>query len=275
MQTSSIQVRPLRFAIDGSIPRHWHPRGAAVTTFFNNLSIFFPEGERFFIRCVRAHAGAVKDERLLADVRSFCGQEAIHGREHVRYNEWVREQGYPLDALLERVATELRRKPADRRGLAITCALEHFTALMGQVALEDSRILDGAHPVMAALWRWHAAEENEHKAVAYDVYVAAGGRYTERVVVMAAVTGLFWAHVIGHQVRLMKADGIAFDVGEWAALFRFLFVEPGGLTRVFRRYWAYFRPDFHPNDVESKPLVDAWKTRSDTLAALSGALESP
>jgi predicted metal-dependent hydrolase len=273
MQTSSIEVRPLRFAIDAGIPRHWHPAGAAVSAFFGNLSVFFPEGERFFIRCVRAHAGAVKDERLLADVRAFCGQEAIHGREHVRYNEWLREQGYPIDAMMERIMTEMRQKPADLRGLAITCALEHFTALMGQVALEDSRILEGAHPVMAALWRWHAAEENEHKAVAYDVYHAAGGTYVERVVVMAAVTVLFWSHVMQHQALMMKADGKVLDVREWAALTRFLFVEPGGLSRVFRRYWAYFRPGFHPNDVDSRPIVDAWKTTADA-ATLSGELET-
>ena len=37
------------------------------------------------------------------------------------------------------------------------------------------QLLEGAHPAMVALWKWHAAEENEHKNVAFDVYKAAGG----------------------------------------------------------------------------------------------------
>jgi predicted metal-dependent hydrolase len=260
-----IEVRPLRFEIDASVPRYWHGGRRSVTTFFDNLSIFFPAGERFFIQSVRAYESRVTDERLAADVRAFCGQEGAHSREHARYNAWLRERGRPIDSMERRVADDLQgltRRAPKRIRLAVTCALEHFTALMGLALLEDPRVLEGAHPVMADLWRWHAAEENEHKAVAYEVYHAAGGSYLERSIAMVVVTILFWLHVLSHQVRLTRADGTLWAPREWAALVGFLFVRPGAMWRVIRRYLHYFRPGFHPNDIDSRPVVDAWRRRS-------------
>ena len=261
---SRLEVRPLRFDVgaDARIPRHWHGGRKSVTTFFDNLSIFFPAGERFFVRSVRANADRVKDERLRADVRAFCGQEGAHGREHDRYNDRLRALGYPIDALEQGVERRTRRasKHAPRRTqLAITCALEHFTALMGHMLLDDPRVLEGAHPVMASLWRWHAAEENEHKAVAFDVYRAAGGRYFERVLVMLFASLTFWAKIVEHQVRLMRVDGILFSLREWSCLLGFLFVSPGVMRRLIPFYLRYYLPGFHPNDIDSGHLIDAWR----------------
>jgi predicted metal-dependent hydrolase len=272
---SDIEVRPLHFEIDASVPRYWHGGRRSVTTFFDNLSAFFPGGERFFIQSVRAHEKYVTDPRLAAEVRAFCGQEGAHSREHARYNKWLIERGCPVDARERAAAEELQtisRRLPKRWQLAITCALEHFTALMGLALLEDPRVLEGAHPVMADLWRWHAAEENEHKAVAYDVFLAAGGTYAERTIVMLVVTFLFWLEVVVHQVRLTRADGTLWSPREWAALVGFLFVRPGGMWRVIRRYAHYFRPGFHPNDIDSRSVVDAWRRSFDPSRSLQEAL---
>jgi predicted metal-dependent hydrolase len=275
MHGTAIEVRPLRFEIDASVPRYWHGGRRSVTTFFDNLSIFFPAGERFFIQSVRAYEKQVTDERLAADVRAFCGQEGAHSREHARYNAWLREQGRPIDDLEKRCVEDLQdaaRRLSKRRCLAVTCGLEHFTALMGLALLEDPRVLEGAHPVMANLWRWHAAEENEHKSVAYDVYVAAGGTYVERAIVMAVITVMFWQHVLAHQVRLTRADGTLWSPREWAALAHWLFVRPGGMRRVIRRYVHYYRTDFHPSDIDSHSVVDAWRRGYDPSGSPREAL---
>lgn len=256
------QIRNLRFDTGASIPRHWLGGRRSVTAFFDNLSIFFPVGERFFVTSVRAHERFVKDPELLAAVRVFCGQEGIHGREHERYNRMLAAQGYPAAAMEKRVVRLLRfvsRVLPIRSQLAATCALEHFTALMGQLILANPEILATAEPRMAALWRWHAAEENEHKAVAYDVFVAAGGTYVERVGIMVLASAVFWAKVFEHQVRMMKVDGTLLSAGEWKRLVRFLFVEPGGMGGVVRRYFAYYRPGFHPDDIDSDALLEEWK----------------
>jgi predicted metal-dependent hydrolase len=268
MEDPKLEVRNVRFAdLAEKVPRHWHGGRRSVTAFFDNLSIFFPVGERFFIASVNAHRAHVQDARLTADIRAFAGQEGCHGREHERYNDLLRAQGFPvgeMEARVVRLLDRVKRVTPKRWQLAATCALEHFTALMAHLLLSNPGLLEGADPRMAALWRWHAAEENEHKAVCFDVYVAAGGTWAERAVVMAVVTAIFWAKVAEHQVRMMAVDGTVFSPREWARLVRFLFVKPGGMLGLARHYLAYFRPDFHPWDLDNRDLLAAWLREYET-----------
>jgi predicted metal-dependent hydrolase len=255
------QVRKLRFQMDAGVPRHWHGGRRAITLFFNNLSVFFPAGERFFIASVRAHWSSVACDTLKLQMRAFCAQEGLHHREHSRYNRMLHEQGYPTLALERRVEALLGRISqwvSPRRQLATTCALEHFTALMGHNLLSDPRLLEGADPEMAALWRWHALEETEHKAVAFDVYRSAGGGYFERILAMTIVTVLFWTRVVMQQIVLMRAERCSSSLAEWGSLLRFLFVEPGGMYGLWRRWLDYYRPGVHPWDVDDRPLLDSW-----------------
>jgi uncharacterized protein len=256
------EVRNLQFAVGARTPRYWHGGRKSITAFFNNLSIFFPAGERFFIASVKAYRDELVDPKLSAEARAFYAQEGIHSREHVRYNDMLRAQGYPVDAMEARVARILERvtrQNSRRLRLGVTCALEHFTALMADMLLGDPRLLAGADPVMAKLWRWHAAEENEHKAVAFDVFTAVGGTYRERVVTMIGATLIFWLKVIEQQARLMHADGVLGSPRAWLDLGTFLFVSPGGMLRLVPHYFSYFRRDFHPWDHDNQHLLDAFR----------------
>lgn len=260
----SFYVRNLRFDTGESVPRFWHAGGRSVTRFFDNLSIFFPAGERFFIDSVKAYRHRATDSKLAAEVKVFAGQEMIHSREHVRYNDMLCQQGVPVAGLERNIVTLLRlvRLLLPRRWqLAATCALEHFTALMAHAILSNPSLLDGADPTMRSLWRWHAAEENEHKAVAFDVYRAMGGTYIERVAVMAGTTVVFGLILIAHQVRIMAAEGLLFSGKEWRSLLRYLFVAPaGGLLRpLLAAYLDYYRPSFHPWDLDNRALLENWK----------------
>jgi predicted metal-dependent hydrolase len=259
-ETTSIEVRNLHFELD-EVPRYWNAGRRSVTLFSNGLSVFFPPGERFFIASVKAHADRVKDEKLRREIKQFCGQEGVHSREHVAYNRMLDRQGYPASAMqkgVERLLRLVSRLPLIDQ-LAVTCALEHFTALLAHRLLSHSKDLEGAHPAMAALWRWHAAEETEHKAVAFDVYRAVGGSYFTRALVMMITTIVFWAYVMLNQVRLMWVDGCLFSLREWVSLLRFLFVDPGSLRGTIRPYLSYYRPSFHPWDHDNRALLDAWK----------------
>jgi predicted metal-dependent hydrolase len=265
-----IEVRDLRFGTGQNVPRHWHGGRRAVSLYFDNLSLFFPAGERFFIASVKAHAHLVDDPELQRDVRAFCGQEGVHGREHVRYNRMLDAQGYPAADMERRLEQRLRRiarRISVRRQLAVTCALEHFTALMGHTVLSDPRLMAGADEEMAALWRWHAAEENEHKSVAFDVYRRAGGNYFQRATVMLIATVVFWSLVSIHQLRLMRADGCLFSFKEWRSLFAFLFIEPGAMRGLFGKYLQYFRPGFHPSQIDDPEALDAWRRNAGSRSA--------
>src|SRR5438445_13182467 len=124
-QRPPIQPRNINFGLPDDLPRHWHSGDPYITGFFNGLSLMFPEGERFFVDSVRHFQDRITDPKLREEVRGFCGQEGIHGREHRRYNELLAAQGYPV-AALERLVDfglSLDRKLSPTWQLALTFAL--------------------------------------------------------------------------------------------------------------------------------------------------------
>jgi uncharacterized protein len=255
---ATIHVRDWKFGSDEDIPKFWHGGRKSITRFYDNLSIFFPAGERFFIQAVRAYAPKVSDPKLREEVELFCKQEAMHNREHIRYNNHLMTQTPLFKKFEDRVQFVLKRaqqKTPRIHQLAVTAALEHFTALLGHFVLNDPRLLEGAHPEMAALWRWHAAEETEHKAVAFDVFRAVNGSERVRRFAMVTAASMFWFFVLEQQVRLMREEGILFDMKEWGALFGHLFVKPGGMFPLFKMAADYFRRDFHPWELDNSPLI--------------------
>jgi predicted metal-dependent hydrolase len=256
----SIKVRRREFDFD-SVPRHWVAGRKSVTTFLDNLSTFFPHGERFFVAAVRAHEKFVTSDDLRAAVRGFCGQEGAHTKAHDGYNAMLARQGYPaekLDAEIEKLLAFVAKVLPPRMRLSATCALEHMTALMAQMLTADDVALKDADPTMTSLWKWHAAEENEHKAVAFDVYKAAGAPYWERALMMIVASSVFFTKVIEHQVRMMRTDGTATSPREWWSLFHYVFVNPGTLSGIAPEYLQYFRPSFHPNDIDASALIAKW-----------------
>jgi hypothetical protein len=257
----TITVRNLRFPLRET-PKYWLGGERAVSMLLDHLSIVFPPGETFFMNSVRAFDAQIEDPELRAAMRGFHAQEALHGREHTHYNERLAGLGYPVEAI-DRSAKHIlgvaRLVLSKRAQLAVTAALEHFTALLAQVALGDQSFLRKADPEMDALWRWHAAEENEHASVAFDVFKQVGGSYFLRVYMMVLATVFFLAKVFEHQVRMMWADKILFSLPEWRALYRFLFVDPAIVKRVFKPYLQYYRRDFHPHQIDASALLEDWK----------------
>jgi predicted metal-dependent hydrolase len=258
--------RDIRFDLDGSDVGGWHPAGRHVAHFFNALSVFFPEGEAFFIDSVLHYRDGIRSPRLAADVKGFIGQEGMHSREHRRYNRALVAAGLPvkeLEARLGRHLEQVRARLSPEEALGVTIALEHFTAILADALLSDDRVLDSADPRLAAVWRWHAIEETEHKAVAFDVFEQVMGSdwraYGVRARTMIGATLVFWFLVFRYHFALVRADGGAGDLRGWWRLFRFLWISPGGLRRIVRPWLSYFRRDFHPWQHDNLGHVERWK----------------
>ncbi len=258
------------FELD-DIPRHWFAGDAFRSTYMNALSCLFPEGERMFMDAVRDHQHKITDERLLNQIKGFIKQEAIHGHEHAQYNDYLKKWGYPIDKInrIEKKEKIWMKKwvPKSHR-LAITCALEHFTAIMAHQVLTDPQATEGMHPQFKQMWRWHAIEETEHKAVAFDVYQQAVGRYWLRVLTMISVTIMFCLRTTLYQMVFLWKDGELFKPKTWWRGFQFYFVKPGMLRKIFRDYLDYFRRDFHPWDHDNRELLGQWLAEQQQFKAV-------
>jgi uncharacterized protein len=259
----NIERRDVELAPDPSaVPRDWYAADAYSTTFMNALSMLFPEGERFFLESVKRFRKRVDDPELRAQIDGFIGQEAMHAREHRAFNEMLAAHGYPYSRRVDgfvRWVLELPRKMSPRSQLAVTCALEHFTAMLAEQALETDAIRDDIHPAIRPLWMWHMLEEAEHKAVAYDVYRAVGGGYWRRIALMIATSIIFVTVQAGLHARLMWSRGIWWKPWRWLRGMRIMWIWPGNFTRLIPRYFTYYRPGFHPNDRDNTALISRWR----------------
>ncbi len=259
-----IKIRKLPFRVPEDAPKYFWRNEKGVTAFAYSLSAVFPDGERMFIDAVRHYKDQITDETLRRAVLDFAGQEAQHGRVHEQYNEYAERKGFAVGA----VTASVKRRIAAMKDtvppiahLAATAALEHYTALMAELLLGDESFAEGVHEAHAELWRWHAAEEAEHKAVAFDVFQAVDGRYFIRMRSYAITSVMFPLSTLLQTYFLMYRDGTLTDLRAHLGLFRFLFVEPGLVPRVIPGWLDYLRPDFHPWDRDDRALLEKWKRK--------------
>lgn len=259
-QTPQITVRAHPFPEGVELPRDWFEGDPFLSHSANGINLVFPDGERFFIRSVVRYARDIDDPVLAAQVRAFAAQEAQHGKAHEAAFRVLEAQGYEIASwlrwyrwlaydVLERMAPPMLR-------LSTTVALEHFTATLATEAL-SSGMLDRTHPAMQTLLKWHAAEEIEHKAVAFDVFRAVGGSWPMRLaglVVAGSTLVFFWNAGVRHLVKQ--------DPRMTPARFRALRRDAAarGHDRAFlrRALQSYLRPGFHPDQEDNRGLAAAW-----------------
>jgi uncharacterized protein len=243
--------------------RWWKSGDPVATAFYNSLSAVFPEGEAFFIESVRYYRHALP-ETLRGQVDAFIQQEAAHSREHSHFNRQIREAGYDtslIDAELTKWRTEAKNDPPDV-SLAVTVATEHLTAIIAHAVLVTDRHFKRDSPDIAKLWKWHAIEEIEHKAVAYDTFVEVTQDLTKferwkfRCLVLLLVSGQFVVERLRFMSRFFKQDGIR-GPAIWIRTFYFLLVYPGLLRQVFPQWLAFFQPNFHPWQHDDRALIAA------------------
>jgi predicted metal-dependent hydrolase len=234
------------------------------------LSSTFPDGEAFFVRSVHHYRDLVDDAELAEAIRCFSGQEGQHRRVHADHVQLLVDQGYtalvPMNRLLDRVMRWFnRRMPAT--ALAITASVEHLTALLARKVLaHDAALVAPMHPEMAALWRWHALEEAEHKAVAFDVMDRYGPGHAHRAFAQLLSTTLLVLEVLVRLLYMLSKDRLLLDAGTWKDGLRFLFGSGGLLRGGAGHYFAWYQRGFHPDDIDDAALVG--ETRPIVEAAL-------
>ncbi len=263
--TKKVPTRRMDFeASMREVPRHFAQDGDLISGHvIAMLSSVFPDGEDYFVRSVRHFRDQISDPVLKRQVAGFIGQESMHGREHRVFNDRLAELGYPTKRTerITRFGLHLRSRFAPAKAnLAATAALEHFTATLAELVLSSEEIRQqmGAEPVRD-LFVWHALEESEHKAVAFDVYRAVGGGERLRVWTMnffryGFVLGMGFGTVLS-----LLGDRATYRRGNLLPSWRRIKASPIMDPKLWAQLKDYNRPDFHPDDSDTTDLVETWR----------------
>lgn len=262
--TASFPVRNIDFDLSDS-EVYFYNNDPATSFFLAAMQSFFPDGEQFFIDSVRAFRNQISHPQMQKDIGSFIGQEAMHGKAHRHANEVFMDKNVNVDQFVVRIKRFFERLQShgpQRQQLALTTALEHFTAVMGAGGLRNEGFIDRiSDKEIQKLIRWHTVEECEHKAVAFDTFKAVGGTYFERLYIMIlttlGVTFVFTAAT----AKLMKDAGELSNFKSWNNLRKNLFGKGGMFHGTLKEYLAWYKPSFHPKDFDTSDLEACWKER--------------
>lgn len=278
---ASFPVRRMQFDFN-AVPEYWMNSSAGLTHFMTALSALFPAGEKFFIdsvRAVRQHPAIKDNEALQKEISAFIGQEAMHTHEHAGFNASAEKYGHNVSRLEQYTDTVIQtfRKTASFIGkpfgvnqqmvdLIGTTALEHFTATIASELLRNPHIQElMSDETMKTMWLWHAIEENEHKAVAYDVFEGVFGKgikaYAARTGGLAmAMVVLFFVQTY-FVARLLKDDQ-QLNFESLKDIYTYGYSPSKGIiTGMGKEMLAYFKPGFHPNHLDTDELLETWKAK--------------
>lgn len=278
---ASFPVRRMNFNFD-DVPEYWMNGSAGLTHFMTALSALFPDGEKLFIdsvRAVRYHPSIKDNEALQKEISAFIGQEAMHTHEHVGFNASAQKYGHDVakyerqTGVVIQTARKLFAKVVKPFGmtqemvdLTATTALEHFTATIASQLLVNHHIQElMTDSTMSTMWFWHAVEENEHKAVAYDVYEAVFGKgvkaYALRSSALIFAMTLIFIAQSSFVFNLLKEDK-KLNLKELSMIYKYAYSPSKGIIAgMTKEMLAYFKPGFHPNDLDTVSLLDHWKAK--------------
>jgi predicted metal-dependent hydrolase len=145
--------------------------------------------------------------------------------------------------------------------LAKTICLEHFTAIMAHAILKNNlEIVQDMQPRIKAIWVWHAIEETEHKAVAFNVYQWVGGGYGMRAITMFQASREIMMRIRKRTKYFLKVDNEWNFKNRWTG-FKLRWGKKGIFSSSLRHYFKFFRPGFHPWDINNYYLIEEWKKR--------------
>lgn len=260
-----IVPRNIDFGFDETVHYNWLDGCPGKSNLLNAMSVLFPAGETFFIDSTRPFLKEVSDPKLKKEIKNFMTQEAIHTREHEAYNEMLEREGLPAKKIEQEVWRDLgigQKHLSKYQQLALTVALEHWTAVLASGLLSHPEALKGAHPAMRNVWLWHAVEESEHKAVCFDLLRVAIPDDKEfekaRKRALRVVSVPFMARTFIYYTRFMYASGDLFNFkAHWSCL-KWAWGKPGIFRKIWPEFKDFFRAGFHPWDHDNREYIEKW-----------------
>ena len=281
-----VQIQARKVDFDASdVPLHWIPGHPVASHMVSLLNIVLPAAERWFVSTYNEALPLVQDQRLAEDMRGFIGQEAVHADTHERMlHQFMEARGVNPRPILEQVdyiigkvlAPSTSADPKRRLNhlcerLWLIAGIEHYTAVLGDFALNCTWDDFGADPTMVDLFRWHGSEEVEHRCVAHDVATYFHDSYPARIRAMAAAMSVMATFFERGLWYLCRTDP-ELDIS-WLHLQRMRARDSRlGLLPLYRTLFgsstlSYFRPGYSPVDVGSTAQAVAYLASSPAARA--------
>jgi len=281
-----VQIQARKVAFDVSdVPLHWIPDHPVASNVVSLLNIVLPAAERWFVATFNEALPLVKDPHLAEDMRGFIGQEATHADTHEKIlHDFMVERGVNIDPLLKQVdyifgkvlAPTTSTNPKRRLNhlydrLWLIAAIEHYTAVMGDFALNCAWDDYSADPTVSDLFRWHGSEEVEHRNVAHDVAMYFDNSYLDRIKSMTVAVGLMYSFFVRGTWYLCRTDPEVSMSWLKMQLTRAHDSKIGLLPKYRQLFGSttltYFRPNYSPEDVGSTAQAVAYLASSPAARA--------
>lgn len=165
-----------------AIKPHWAPVKEFAQS-YNAFSTVPAHIEPFLVKVMMRVKDALGDEHqaLREDIEIFNKQEVQHCKQHVAFNKMLYACGYAGMQDVEKGYRDDYARFLASKSLRFNVAYcEGFEAMgsaAGQVFFEELKeYLDGADESAVNLWKWHLAEEFEHREVCFQAYKALYGK---------------------------------------------------------------------------------------------------
>ena len=175
---TALEIRRIRFDLDGDVPFNWNAGNPAFSTYMNMVSIMAICFEKMLVAAVREAMPLITDSAVAEEADAFLRQEAQHSMAHRQHAPRPRQRPTPhcrqtLDDVIA-AFDDLRvaNKPLKYR-LAYTADLEAtFTPVFKLMLDNDDTLFAPGDDRVASLFLWHFVEEVEHRSSALIIYDA-------------------------------------------------------------------------------------------------------
>lgn len=267
------------------LPLHFMDGDPMGTHICNGMNMLLPEGEVFFVETFAEALPLIKDDVVREDVIGFMGQEAMHSSSHQSILDYLGTQGLDVTPYTDEIQRFFRKilGPRDLTGragrswlierVATVAALEHFTSWLGDWGLNANGWDKALDPQVLDLFRWHLAEEVEHRHVAFDLFTHLDGSYVRRVrtwVIASIGLMILWvkgtAFLMSVDPELAPAQRKATWRGYRRAHRKGYIFTPGEIVKM---WFQYLRPSYHPRDYGSTSQAVAYLAQSPAARAAS------
>lgn len=192
---------------------HWNREQPEWCQIWNAMSTAVPALEQFLIKVVRQakeQLPASAPDWQRQDMADFVAQEGRHFRLHMTWNKMMADQGYEFAKAEEKLRADYDRY-LETKGhkfcLAYCEGFETFGPIIAALFFDRSAdMMKDWHEPSCHLWRWHIAEEYEHRTVVNYSYKHLYDDYWVRIYGLWFAAAHLFSYALGNGWKMTNQD---------------------------------------------------------------------